>query len=55
VSTEYVRDILYVYDSTCTGCLEFEDYLEFLADYQEVLNNKRVQAAEHYEMKKKVV
>jgi hypothetical protein len=50
-----VRDILYAYDSTCTGCFEFEDYLEFLADYQEVLNKKRVEAAEHYELMKKVI
>jgi hypothetical protein len=48
VTPEYAKELLYKYDATCTGCLAFEDFLELLADYQDVLLNRRNDAIEYY-------
>ncbi|KNE70630.1 hypothetical protein AMAG_15386 [Allomyces macrogynus ATCC 38327] len=38
---DVVKSIMYRYDSSCSGLLDFEDFLEFLADYNVTLEMKR--------------
>lgn len=49
MTPETAKEMLYKYDSSCTGCLGFEDFLELLADYQDTLLNRRNEAMEYYE------
>ncbi|KAJ3187591.1 hypothetical protein HK101_009344 [Irineochytrium annulatum] len=48
VSLEQVKLFLYQYESSCTGAMDFEDFLEFLADYQATLAQKRDKALMQY-------
>ncbi|KAJ3279194.1 hypothetical protein HDU76_009589, partial [Blyttiomyces sp. JEL0837] len=48
VSLKQVQQFFYDYDSSCTGALDFEDFLEFLADYQVTLEAQRDEALAHY-------
>lgn len=41
VSQSQVKQFIYDYDTTGTGTLDFEDFLEFLADYELTLEEKR--------------
>ncbi|KAJ3096131.1 hypothetical protein HK100_005639 [Physocladia obscura] len=42
------RDFIYEYDTSCTGCLDFDDFIEFLGDYQAILHVKREKAVKYY-------
>jgi hypothetical protein len=46
-----VMKFIYEYDSSCTGALDFEDFVEFLADYQATLEFKRDEAIAYYNKK----
>ncbi|KAJ3108067.1 hypothetical protein HDU97_002302 [Phlyctochytrium planicorne] len=48
MSMEQVKMFLYTYDTSCTGAMDFEDFIEFLADYQATLAQKRDKALSHY-------
>ncbi|KAJ3206164.1 hypothetical protein HDU67_008350 [Dinochytrium kinnereticum] len=48
MSMEQIKMFLYTYDTSCTGALDFEDFIEFLADYQATLAQKRDKALTHY-------
>lgn len=49
---EQVAQLIYKYDHTCTGALNLEDFLEFLSDYEAVVDrgNLAVQAFEHFQV-----
>ncbi|KAI9327055.1 hypothetical protein BDR26DRAFT_876141 [Obelidium mucronatum] len=42
------RDFIYEYDSSCTGSLDFDDFMEFLGDYQAILQVRRDKATAYY-------
>ncbi|KAJ3411147.1 hypothetical protein HDV05_002661 [Chytridiales sp. JEL 0842] len=48
ISLNQGKQFIYDYDSSCTGALDFEDFLEFLGDYQVTLQQKRDKALAHY-------
>jgi Ca2+-binding EF-hand superfamily protein len=48
ISLNQVKQFIYDYDTSCTGALDFEDFLEFLGDYQVTLKQKRDRALGHY-------
>ncbi|KAI9188925.1 Centrosomal protein of 76 kDa [Blastocladiella emersonii ATCC 22665] len=44
LSNDVTRSIMYRYDSSCTGTMDFDDFVEFLADYNVTLELKRESA-----------
>ncbi|ORY49523.1 hypothetical protein BCR33DRAFT_847478 [Rhizoclosmatium globosum] len=48
ITLTQARDFIYEYDSSCTGCLDFDDFIEFLGDYQAILQVRRDKALGHY-------
>ncbi|KAI9309973.1 hypothetical protein DFJ73DRAFT_968909 [Zopfochytrium polystomum] len=51
VSICQVRQFIYTYDTSCTGTLDFDDFLEFLADYELTLELQRQKAISFFQEK----
>ncbi|KAJ3267309.1 hypothetical protein HDU77_000022 [Chytriomyces hyalinus] len=49
VTIAQAQDFIYEYDSSCTGSLDFDDFIEFLGDYQAILQVRREKAMVYYQ------
>ncbi|KAJ3234634.1 hypothetical protein HDU81_001289 [Chytriomyces hyalinus] len=49
VTITQAQDFIYEYDSSCTGSLDFDDFIEFLGDYQAILQVRREKATVYYQ------
>ncbi|KAG5460631.1 MAG: hypothetical protein BJ554DRAFT_7293, partial [Olpidium bornovanus] len=50
VAADHVRQFMLKYDSSCTGAMDFEDFLEFMGDYQITLASQRKKARLEYQV-----